>query len=33
VHALERGGTGTFHMKPGIALRIERGSIRSIKRK
>ncbi|HEY6325490.1 MAG TPA: tRNA lysidine(34) synthetase TilS [Candidatus Cybelea sp.] len=32
VLALERGGTGTFHMKPGIALRIERGSIRGIKR-
>jgi len=32
VRALERGGTGTFHMKPGIALRIERGSIRGIKR-
>ncbi len=33
VLALERGGSGTFHMKPGIALRIERGSIRGIKRK
>jgi tRNA(Ile)-lysidine synthase len=32
VRALERGGTGTFHMKPGIALRIERGSIRGITR-
>jgi tRNA(Ile)-lysidine synthase len=33
VRALERGGTGTFHMKPGIALRIERGSIRGIERR
>jgi tRNA(Ile)-lysidine synthase len=33
VLALERGGTGTFHMKPGIALRIERGSIRGIRRR
>jgi tRNA(Ile)-lysidine synthase len=33
VRALERGATGTFHMKPGIALRIERGSIRGIKRR
>jgi tRNA(Ile)-lysidine synthase len=32
VLALERGTTGTFHMKPGIALRIERGSIRGISR-
>jgi tRNA(Ile)-lysidine synthase len=32
VRAIERGGTGTFHMKPGIALRIERGSIRGIER-
>ncbi len=31
VLALERGGTGTFHMKPGIALRIERGSIQGIR--
>jgi tRNA(Ile)-lysidine synthase len=32
VRALEEGGSGTFHMKPGIALRIERGSVRGIKR-
>jgi tRNA(Ile)-lysidine synthase len=32
VRALELGRSGTFHMKPGIALRIERGSIRGIKR-
>jgi tRNA(Ile)-lysidine synthase len=32
VRALEKGRTGTFHMKPGIALRIERGSIRGIKK-
>lgn len=30
VRALEEGRTGTFYMKPGIALRIERGSIRGI---
>ncbi len=33
VRALERGGTGIFHMKPGIALRIERGTIRGIQRR
>ncbi len=27
VRALERGRTGTFHMKAGIALRIERGAV------
>jgi tRNA(Ile)-lysidine synthase len=32
VRALEEGRTGTFHMKPGIALRIERGTIRGIKK-
>jgi tRNA(Ile)-lysidine synthase len=32
VRALERGGTGTFHMKPGLALRIERGSVAGISR-
>ena len=32
VRALELGRSGTFHMKPGIALRIERGSISGIKR-
>jgi tRNA(Ile)-lysidine synthase len=32
VRALERGGTGTFHMKPGVALRIERGEIAGITR-
>lgn len=32
VRALEEGRTGTFHMKPGIELSIERGSIRGIKR-
>jgi len=32
VRALERGGTGTFHMKPGLALRIERGSVTGISR-
>lgn len=30
VRALEEGRTGTFYMKPGVALRIERGSIRGI---
>jgi tRNA(Ile)-lysidine synthase len=30
VRALERGGSGTFHMKPGVALRIERGSVAGI---
>lgn len=33
VRALEKGGTGTFHMKSGIALRIERGVIAGIKRR
>jgi tRNA(Ile)-lysidine synthase len=32
VRALERGRTGTFHMKPGIALRIERGIVTGITR-
>ncbi len=32
VRALEGGGTGTFHMKPGIALRIERGTVAGITR-
>ncbi len=32
VRALEEGRTGTFHMKPGIALSIERGTICGIKR-
>jgi tRNA(Ile)-lysidine synthase len=32
VRALEGGRTGTFHMKPGIALRIERGTIKGITR-
>jgi tRNA(Ile)-lysidine synthase len=27
VRALESGRTGTFHMKPGVALRIERGAV------
>lgn len=30
VRALEDGRTGTFHMKPGITLRIERGTIAGI---
>jgi tRNA(Ile)-lysidine synthase len=30
VRALEEGRTGTFHMKPGIALRIEAGTIAGI---
>jgi tRNA(Ile)-lysidine synthase TilS/MesJ len=30
VRALEGGGSGTFHMKPGIALRIERGAVAGI---
>ncbi len=30
VQALEGGSTGTFHMKPGLALRIERGVITNI---
>jgi len=33
VRALEAGRTGTFLMKPGVALRIERGSIAGITRK
>jgi tRNA(Ile)-lysidine synthase len=32
VRTLQRGGTGTFHMKPGLALRIERGSVSGISR-
>ena len=32
VRALERGGTGTFHMKPGLALRIEGGAVAGITR-
>ena len=32
VRALERGRTGTFHMKPGIALRIQRGIVTGITR-
>jgi tRNA(Ile)-lysidine synthase len=32
VRALEGGRTGTFHMKPGIALRIERGVVTGITR-
>ena len=32
VRALEAGRSGTFQMKPGIALRIERGSIEGITR-
>ncbi|MBV8066847.1 MAG: tRNA lysidine(34) synthetase TilS [Candidatus Eremiobacteraeota bacterium] len=32
VRALERGRTGTFHMKPGIALRIQRGTVTGITR-
>jgi tRNA(Ile)-lysidine synthase len=31
VRAIETGRTGTFHMKPGLALRIERGSIWDIR--
>jgi tRNA(Ile)-lysidine synthase len=30
VRAIEGGCSGTFHMKPGVALRIERGSIRGV---
>ena len=30
VRALEEGRTGTFHMKPGVALRIEGGVVRGI---
>jgi hypothetical protein len=32
VRALEAGRSGIFQMKPGIALRIERGSIEGITR-
>jgi tRNA(Ile)-lysidine synthase len=32
VRALQTGRTGTFHMKPGLALRIERGSVAGITR-
>jgi len=32
VRALERGGSGTFHMKAGVCLRIHRGSIIGIER-
>ena len=32
VRALEAGRTGTFHMKPGVWLRIERGSISEVGR-
>ncbi len=32
VRALEGGTTGTFHMKPGLALRIERGVVTNITR-
>lgn len=32
VRALERGRTGTFHMKPGVVLRIERGAVKGITR-
>jgi tRNA(Ile)-lysidine synthase len=32
VRALESGRTGTFHMKPGLSLKIEQGSIAGIKR-
>ncbi len=32
VRALEGGRTGTFHMKPGLWLKIEQGSIAGIKR-
>jgi flavin-binding protein dodecin len=31
VRAIETGRTGTFHMNPGLALRIERGSIWDIR--
>jgi tRNA(Ile)-lysidine synthase len=33
VRALERGGSGRFHMKAGLELRIERGIIAAIERK
>jgi tRNA(Ile)-lysidine synthase len=32
VRALEQGRSGTFYMKPGIALRIQRGAIRGVKK-
>ena len=32
VRALEGGRSGTFHMKSGVALRIEDGAVRSINR-
>lgn len=32
VRALERGRTGTFHMKPGLTLRIESGTVTGITR-
>lgn len=32
VRAIERGGSGEFHMKRGVALRIERGAISVIKK-
>jgi tRNA(Ile)-lysidine synthase len=32
VRALESGRSGTFHMKPGLALRIERGAVTGITR-
>lgn len=32
VRALQGGGSGTFHMKPGLSLKIEQGSIAGIKR-
>jgi tRNA(Ile)-lysidine synthase len=32
VRALQGGRTGTFHMKPGLSLKIEQGSIAGIKR-
>jgi tRNA(Ile)-lysidine synthase len=33
VRAIEDGRTGTFHMKPGLALRIERGAVTGITRR
>lgn len=32
VRAIENGRTGTFHMKPGVVLRVERGSIWDIRK-
>jgi hypothetical protein len=32
VRALESGGSGRFHMKPGIELRVERGAIAAVER-